>query len=149
MRRMLQAYTATLFCLCAAILLCVWRAVALFAARRPAVAQVTHSDYTQAQRDRDFGVWVGPYHNETPGWRRTGETIVYEDAAGAQHHAQVTRYLSRARQPDAVYMVWYDPADPDRFTHRGPFHWLAAAVLLAMAGGMIMVMAQMLTARMH
>ncbi|MDB5681463.1 MAG: hypothetical protein JWO16_1268 [Sphingomonas bacterium] len=116
------------------VLYCLYRAVTLFAAWRPAAAVVWATDYTDAERRDDF--WG---FGTLRGWRITDgdkqrlieETVHYEDEDGERHVAEVKRYVHAGWRPDGVHTIWYDSADPDRATAFGPGYWLMIAVALA------------------
>jgi hypothetical protein len=125
-----------------AMLYCLWRAAHMFATLRPAVANVTRSDYDQGQQSEDF--WSFGFTALTSrGWDwRDGENarliedeIVFEDDQGARHRATVRRRVRRGWRPYSVYTIWYDPEDPAKVTAFGPGHW----IMLALVWGAVLV----------
>ena len=120
-----------------AFLYCVWRAVALIANWRPAVATVWRSDYGELDQLDDF-CHIGPL-GTARGWelgdgvetRLIHDVVSFTDATGERRRAPVSRWVARGWHPDGVYTIWYDPGDPDRVTARGPGSWLAGALLAA------------------
>lgn len=127
------------------LLYCVYRAVTLFAAWRPAAAVVWSSDYTEAeQRDDRWGFGL------RRGWRLTDgdhqrlieETVHYLDDHGERHVAEVKRYVRAGWRPFGARTIWYDTANPEHATAIGPGSWLVRAVALG-AGLVILVDAAM------
>jgi hypothetical protein len=125
-----------------AALYCLWRAVRMFAAWRPAVASVTRSDYDSGQQSEDF--WSFGFTAFTSrGWSwRDGENgrliedeIFFEDGEGRRHRATVQRRVRRGWRPSSVYTIWYDPEDPDRVTAFGPGYWVMLALVWAVMLG--------------
>ncbi|MBS0478590.1 MAG: DUF3592 domain-containing protein [Proteobacteria bacterium] len=118
------------------MLYCLYRAVTLFAAWKPAAAVVWATDYTDAERRDDFG-GLGTLR----GWRITDgrdqrlieETVHYEDEDGERHTAEVKRYVRAGWRPDGAHTIWYDSADPSRATAFGPGYWLLSAAALGFA----------------
>ena len=117
-----------------ATLYCLWRAAHMLMTYRPAVANVTRSDYDQGQQSEDF--WSFGFTAFTSrGWNwRDGEDdrliedeIFFEDGEGERHRATVQRRVRRGWRPYSVYTIWYDPADPARVTSFGPGYWLLLA----------------------
>ncbi|MES2097737.1 MAG: hypothetical protein V4459_13340 [Pseudomonadota bacterium] len=118
------------------ILYCLYRAVTLFAAWRPAAALVWSTDYSDAQQSDDrWGLGL------KRGWRLTDgnnsrlveETVHYQDENGERRVAEVKRYVRRGWRPDGAHIIWYDTADPDKATAIGPGHWLLIAFALGVA----------------
>ncbi len=127
-----------------AMVLAAWRVMRMLSGWQPTVADVWKSDYTESDQWQDR--WsLGNDMLTTRGFNwRDGEDerlitdeIVYTTSNGQQHRALVERQVWRGRRPDSVYTVWYDEADPDRVTPRGPGYW----ALVALAGAAVMVAA--------
>ena len=116
------------------LLYCVYRAVTLFTAWRPAAAVVWSSDYTDAERRDDF--WG---FGTLRGWRLTDgdnqrlieETVHYLDQHGDRHVAEVKRYVRAGWRPAGAHTIWYDTANPDNATAFGPGYWMLIAFALA------------------
>lgn len=115
------------------MLYCLYRAVTLFTAWKPAAAVVWASDYTDAERRDDF--WG---FGTLRGWRITDgkrqrlieETVHYQDEDGERHVAEIKRYVRAGWRAPGVHTIWYDSADPGRATGLGPGYWLLTAVAL-------------------
>ena len=127
-------------CLMLAVLYCCWRAASLFGSRKPAIATVRDSDYSDTERRDDFwhfGFTLGTIR----GWnwrdgqnaRLISDQIDFTDAAGENHRATVQRRVRRGWRPSGAYTVWYDPNDPAQVTAFGPGHWLFIALVFGAA----------------
>lgn len=124
-----------------AFVVCVLRALRLFAGWMPAAATVWRSDYTENQQSDDF--WsMGMTLFSLRGWnwrdgddtRYIEDEIRFHDQDGVERRTIVHRWVHRGWQPSGVYTVWYDAADPEKATVLGPFTWaLWAALSLVLA----------------
>jgi hypothetical protein len=121
-----------------------WWVAVMLAGWQSAAATVTKSDYTDTDQWQDR--WAHGNYRLMSGnsgllddedSRLVHEDIAYTPADGRERHAMVTRRVARARWrggPAGAYVVWYDQANPDRVTPRGPFYWLWVA---AVGGGVM------------
>lgn len=117
-----------------AALWCVWRAGHLLLSWRPASAQVSKSGYSDLDRQEDF--WIRNPLLTTRGWnwsdgedsRMIEDEIRFTDAGGTDRVATVRRRVIAGWRPDGLFIIWYDPAHPERVTAFGPFYWLAMAL---------------------
>jgi hypothetical protein len=123
-----------------ALLYCLWRAARMFATMKPAVANVTRSDYDEGQQSEDF--WsFGLTAFTSRGWNwRDGENdrliedeIMFDDADGRRRRATVQRRVRRGWRPFSVYTIWYDPEDTAKVTAFGPGHWIMLSLVWAVA----------------
>ena len=135
---MKDALTLTVPILLLAMVYCGWRALRMFSAWRPAVATVWKSGYGECDQQDDF--WHFGFTLATRrGWNwRDGENarliedeIIFSDAEGGRHRALVERRVRRGWRPGNVYMIWYDPARPERVTTFGPGYWLLIMAVFA------------------
>lgn len=110
----------------AASLLSLCRAWWLFRHWAPAVALVQRADYVERQTAYGSGAGTAGFGPYQTGFRLVHETIRFEDVTGQRHEAAISRWLSRGDEPDAAFMIYYDPARPARLTPYGPLWWLAA-----------------------
>lgn len=116
------------------LLYCVYRAVTLLTAWRPAAAVVWSTDYTDAEQSDDF--WGFGFRR---GWRLTDgdhqrlieETVHYQDENGERHVAEIKRYVRAGWRPSGAHTIWYDSANPGNATGFGPGYWLLIAFSLA------------------
>jgi hypothetical protein len=79
-----------------ALLYCLYRAVTLFAAWRPAAAVVWSSDYSDSEQRDDrwgFGLRRGWRPSDGDHQRLIEETVHYQDEHGERHVAEVKRYV--------------------------------------------------------
>lgn len=116
------------------VLYCVYRAVTLFAAWRPAAATVWSTDYTEAEQRDDFwglGMLRGWRITDGRDQRLIEETVHYQDEDGERHSADIKRYVRAGWRPSGAHTIWYDSADPDKATAFGPGYWLLNAFALA------------------
>ena len=127
-----------------AFLFCLFRGLTMLGRWRAAPARVWRSDYTEMQQHDDFwsmgftlGTARGFDWRDGQHSRRIEEEIVYTRSDGTDHRAVVHRQVRRGWRPNAAYVVWYDPANPEKVTAFGPFSWLGYAGLIAFMIGLI------------
>lgn len=121
-------------------LYCLYRAVTLFIAWRPAAAMVRATDYGEVDQVADRWNW-GVLHD----WRlidgedvkRIDETVSYQDENGDHHVAAISRYVQRGARPDTTHLIWYDCANPGHATAFGPGFWLMIA--LGLVGALVLL----------
>jgi hypothetical protein len=116
------------------LLYCLYRAVTLFTAWRPAAAVVWSSDYSDAEQSDDrwgFGLRRGWRLSDGDHQRLIEETVRYQDEQGERHVAEVKRYVRAGWRPFGAHTIWYDTANPDHATAIGPGTWLVRAIALA------------------
>ncbi len=119
-------------------LLCFWLAWARLSGWAPAVARRRASDYSDAEQDQDraaFGLMRNWRWTDNDGRRRTHIDVVYQDAAGTERRASITRYIQRGSILDGYFPIWYEKANPDRASSIGPFSFL----LLGLAIGVVVI----------
>ena len=100
-----------------------------------------------------LGTLPDEYFNVNHELRQTEVCFRFEDESGQTHTAQLTRLVRRGFGPDASIMLWYDPANPARFTRFGPGSWILmliaslAALAWLFTGGATALSALSLLAR--
>ncbi len=117
-----------------------WRAWVTVVVLEPVVAQLTGSDYREAERSLDRSTrWAGPGTETLASFpdddtRLTDSYWHYTDAAGERHEVTLSGFVQRGTVPDAARVLWIDPADPSKVTRLGPGFWglmgIAAAAVL-------------------
>jgi hypothetical protein len=122
------------------LLYCLYRAVMLFTAWRPAAAVVWSTDYSDVEQRDDrwgFGLRRGWRLSDGDHQRLIEETVHYQDEKGERHVAEVKRYVRAGWRPFGAHTIWYDAANPGHATAIGPGTWLVRAV--ALAAGLVML----------
>ncbi len=114
---------------------CLYRFVTLMQGWHVAVAVVWKSGYSDLERFDDMahlgstlGTLRGWNIRDEEGMRWTEDEVVFTTAEGQKVHAMVGRQVARSRRSDSVFRVWYNRANPQALTVRGPGQWLFTAL---------------------
>lgn len=118
-------------------LLCFWLAWNRLSDWAPATAKRRGSDYREAEQDQDrafFGAFRNWRWTDNDGNRWTRIDVSYADDAGIEHRATIARYVHRGAIMDCYFLVWYQKANPDRASARGPLSFLLFGLLIGGVG---------------